>query len=99
MLEREGFSVIGEAADGTSGLALAGELQPDAVLLDVQLPDASGLDLIDAFRAIDPAPVIVLTSTRDDEEWAELAVARGARGFVPKSDLSGAALSELLALA
>lgn len=98
MLEREGFSVVGEAADGSSGVALAQELLPDAVLLDVQLPDSSGLDLIDAFRAIEPTPIIVLTSTRDDEEWAELAVARGARGFVPKSELSGAALSQLLAL-
>ena len=46
LLELEGFDVIGEAADGASALAEVERLRPDLVLLDVQLPDASGLDLV-----------------------------------------------------
>jgi DNA-binding NarL/FixJ family response regulator len=45
MLERDGFAVVGEAADGASGLTLARELDPDVILLDVALPDGSGFDV------------------------------------------------------
>ena len=45
LLEAEGFDVIGEAADGTSGIAEARRLRPDLVLLDVQLPDIDGFDV------------------------------------------------------
>ncbi len=47
LLEAEGFDVVGEAADGASALAAAGELKPDVVLLDVQLPDLNGFDVAD----------------------------------------------------
>jgi DNA-binding NarL/FixJ family response regulator len=45
LLEAEGFDVIGEAADGTSGIAEAKRLRPDLVLLDVQLPDIDGFEV------------------------------------------------------
>src|SRR5262249_20873416 len=45
LLERDGFTVVGEAGDCASALAAAEELAPDAVLLDVMLPDGSGLDI------------------------------------------------------
>ncbi len=45
LLEAEGFDVIGEAADGTSGIEEASRLRPDLVLLDVQLPDIDGFDV------------------------------------------------------
>ena len=45
LLEAEGFDVIGEAADGASGIAEAKRLRPDLVLLDVQLPDIDGFDV------------------------------------------------------
>ena len=45
ILEADGFSIVGEAEDGATGLALLRKLRPDVVLLDVQLPDMSGFDV------------------------------------------------------
>ena len=88
ILESEGLQVVGEAADGASGVAAARELTPDVVLLDVQLPDGDGRDLAASFA---PAQVI-LTSTRSRADLGELVHA-----FVPKAELSAARLGELLA--
>lgn len=90
LLEADGYTVLGEAEDGATGLAAAAALRPDVVLLDVALPDGSGFDI-----ARDMTAPVVLTSTRD---WAaDLVAASGARGFVGKADLSGAALAAVLA--
>ncbi len=82
--------------DAAAGVGMAGELSPDVVLLDVMLPDRSGLEVIAELRAQDPEVAVVVISTHHEEEWAELAVERGARGFLPKSELSGDALHELV---
>lgn len=95
-LEREGYDVVGEAADAAEGLQLAGELTPDVILLDVMLPDRSGLEVIGELREQAPEVAVVMTSTHNEEEWAEIAVGRGARGFLPKSELSGEALTALV---
>ena len=56
LLEAEGFSVVGEAADGAGGLASTRELCPDLVLLDVQLPDIDGFDVAARITADRTAP-------------------------------------------
>ena len=94
MLETEGFDVVGEAPDGASGLAAARALGPDVVLLDVQLPDMSGLEVA-SLLARGPGPAVVLTSSRDIAELGGLD-RRHARGFIPKAELSGAALADVL---
>ena len=95
LLEAEGFDVIGEAADGASGIAEAKRLRPDLVLLDVQLPDIDGFDV--ASRLANGAgPAIVLVSSRDSSDFGPLVARSGARGFVPKAELSGARIHELL---
>ncbi|HEX8102737.1 MAG TPA: response regulator transcription factor [Solirubrobacteraceae bacterium] len=94
MLEAEGFEVVGEAVDGATAISAARRLMPDAVLLDVNLPDTDGF----AVAAQLPAgPAIVLTSSRDAREFGPLIERSGARAFVAKADLSGAKLRELLA--
>jgi DNA-binding NarL/FixJ family response regulator len=95
-LQRDGYDVVGEAADAAEGIDLAGTLLPDVVLLDVMLPDRSGLDVIAELRTQQPGLAVVLISTHHEEEWAELAIERGARGFLPKSELSGEALDALV---
>lgn len=97
-LDSEGFEVVGEAADGESAIARAAELEPDAVLLDVQLGD--GIDGFEAARRINQLPhppKIVMTSSRDasafETQLAETAVA----GFIPKQDFTVEALADLLA--
>ncbi len=97
LLSAEGFEVVGEAADGTTALALAEELAPELVLLDIRLPDIDGFEVASRLLAGDPELAIVLVSSRDAAEYGALIDASGARGFVPKADLSGAALEKLLA--
>ena len=95
LLEAEGFDVIGEAADGASGIAEAKRLLPDLVLLDVQLPDIDGFDV--ASRLANGAgPAIVLVSSRDAADYGDLIEQSGARGFIAKDELSGNAVSDLL---
>ena len=96
LLAAEGFEVVGEAADGATALALADELAPELVLLDIRLPDIDGFEVASRLLARDPELAIVLVSSRDAAEYGALVDASGARGFVPKADLSGAALEKLL---
>jgi DNA-binding NarL/FixJ family response regulator len=96
LLESEGYTVTGEAEDGRSALAAVAESQPDVVLLDVQLPDMDGFEVARRLReSVDPPP-IVLTSTRDAADYGARIRSSGARGFIPKSELSGSALEALL---
>ena len=96
LLEAEGYEVIGEAADGETAIAEARRLHPELVLLDVQLPDADGFDIAARLTENGDGPAVVLTSSRDWSDSAELIVRSGARGFVPKDQLSGATIGELL---
>jgi two-component system response regulator EvgA len=98
LLEAEGFEVVGEAEDGESALAAAGELRPDLVLLDVQLPDLDGFDVCARIlrSANGSAPAIVMTSSRDGCDFGRLVAESGASGFVPKAELTGAALANYL---
>jgi len=96
LLESEGYAVVGEAADGAGALAAVRELEPEIVLLDVQLPDLDGFAVASRLTADGSRAAIVLVSSRDGDDYGSLASDSGARGFIAKSDLSGAALEELL---
>lgn len=97
LLAAEGFEVIGEAGDGAEALALAAELAPDLVLLDVQLPDIDGFEVASRMLARDRDLAIVLVSSRDRADYGPLVAESGARGFLAKAELSGRALERLLA--
>ena len=97
VLEAEGFSVVGEAKDGREALELAAQLHPDVVLLDVQLPDTTGFDVAAELAGVNGnVPSVVLVSSRDAADYGEQISVCGACGFVPKGDLSGAAVRALL---
>jgi CheY-like chemotaxis protein len=93
LLESEGFEVVGEAEDGMSALSAVYELRPEVVLLDLQLPDISGLEVAARLTANGYAPAIVITSSRDARDCGPI---EGVRGFIPKSELSGPGLEALL---
>jgi DNA-binding NarL/FixJ family response regulator len=97
MLEADGYEVVGEAEDGGAALAAAQRLRPGLVLLDVRLPDIDGFEV--AKRLLDAnggTPQIVLTSSHDSTDLGEAIGASGARGFIPKAELTGTALAALL---
>jgi DNA-binding NarL/FixJ family response regulator len=96
LLEAEGFDVVGEAVDGASALTEAGRLRPEVVLLDVQLPDIDGFDVAARLTGTDDGPVVILVSSRDSSDFGPLVTRSGAAGFVPKAELSGDRLQELL---
>jgi DNA-binding NarL/FixJ family response regulator len=96
LLESEGWEVVGDAEDGERALAAAAQLHPDVVLLDVQLPDLDGFAVSRRLTGSPSAPVVVMTSSRDAADYGTLASDNGARGFIPKSELSGAAMEALL---
>jgi two-component system response regulator EvgA len=84
------------AAEGVGGLREPARCAPDLVLLDVGLPDISGIEVARRLHRRDPELAIVVTSTHDRGEYGELATAAGARGFVSKVDLDGDSLEVLL---
>jgi DNA-binding NarL/FixJ family response regulator len=96
LLESEGYEVVGEAEDGESAIRAVTELHPDLVLLDIQLPDLDGFEVAERLRDLKERPAVVLTSSRDGKDYKRCIECSGARGFVPKAELSGAALSALL---
>jgi DNA-binding NarL/FixJ family response regulator len=97
ILEAEGFVIVGEASDGASALVAVAELAPDVVLLDVQLPDASGFDLCERILAENgAAPGVILVSSRNAEDYGPRVAGSGALGFLPKAELSGEAVTALL---
>ena len=96
MLVADGLSVVGEANSVAAALAAANRLKPEAVLLDVELPDGDGVALARELAALPWRPRIVLTSIDGDITTTEDARSAGASAFVNKADLPDAPLRALL---
>jgi DNA-binding NarL/FixJ family response regulator len=95
-LEQDGVTVVGVASTSADALRLARELDPDGILVDVDLGDESGLDLARQFASMDAAPV-VLISAYPESDLEDLIAASSAIGFVSKSELSASVVSSLIA--
>jgi DNA-binding NarL/FixJ family response regulator len=96
LLQLEGFAVVGEAADALSALEAVGRLRPDVVVLDIQLPDLDGFEVARRLAQAGDPPVIVLVSSRDSSAYRRRLADSPARGFIPKGELSGAAVAALV---
>lgn len=95
LLEADGFVVVGEADTGISGLEAARSLRPHLILLDIGLPDVEGFEVARALASDRPPPFVVLTSSREESAYGpRLAISR-VLGFIPKDELSGAAIRSL----
>ncbi|NVN53899.1 response regulator transcription factor [Mycolicibacterium hippocampi] len=93
MLERGGFVVVGVACDAEEAVLRAAELHPDIVLVDVDLGADSGFDVAERLSGMS----VILTSTHDEQDFADLIAASPAAGFLPKFALSPSAIRAVLA--
>ena len=107
MLEEEGYAVVGEAADGGAAVAMATELRPDLVLLDVKMPVLDGLSAAEQIVAARIAPVVILTafSQRDLVERAREAGVMAylvkpfqKKDLLPAIEMASSRFSELVTL-
>jgi DNA-binding NarL/FixJ family response regulator len=98
MLSESGFVVVGEAADAVCALSEAVRLRPDVVLLDIVLPDRSGIALAREFGRGPSPPRVVLTSSRSRSDFGSSFEWPTGCDFVPKHELSGPGLAALLGL-
>jgi DNA-binding NarL/FixJ family response regulator len=88
--ETDGFAVVGVVASGEESVFAAAQLRPDLVLMDVNLPGIDGVEAARQIRGRTPAPVVVLLSTYDEDEF-DLSGC-GAAAYISKSALSPARL-------
>jgi DNA-binding NarL/FixJ family response regulator len=96
LLEADGFDVVGEAADGESGIEQARRLRPQVVLLDIQLPGMDGFAVAERLAAEPDSPAVVLISSRERGAFRSRLEATPARGFITKAEFSGECLTSLL---
>lgn len=98
LLERQGLTVAGVASTSADALREATELHPDVILVDVVLGGESGFELARRLAAADDrSPTVILISTHDEADFADLIEQTPAAGFLPKSKVSAVAISRLLA--
>ncbi len=91
-----GHAVIGEAGSAAEALAQAAKLRPDVVLVDIGLPDGDGFSLTEQLVALPWALRVVLISSEADRATVQAARRAGADSFVPKDELPGARLRQLI---
>jgi CheY-like chemotaxis protein len=98
LLEHEGISVVAVASSLAEGFQCVQAVQPDVVLIDINLGQESGFDLVEQLHRDGPAAAVptILISTQAEEDYAELISASPALAFIPKATLSVAAIRDAL---
>lgn len=96
LVSAAGLGVAALCPDGRTALEAIAAVRPQVVLLDIQLPDVSGLDLIPQIMSLSEGVCIVLVSTRDAADYGRRVADSGAAGFIPKAELSVATLTEAI---
>ncbi len=88
----DGFEVAGEAESGEAGVDLVEELEPDLVLIDINMPGINGLEATRRIVAARPETKVVVFSTYEAGEYESRAKEAGAVAFIPKSEFDPGAL-------
>jgi DNA-binding NarL/FixJ family response regulator len=96
LLSAQGLDVVGQASSGAEAVRLAHQLQPDVVLVDVQLGGEDGLELTRRLAANADAAAVILISSHSKDELGELIAESPAVGFLPKPALGADAIAKLL---
>jgi DNA-binding NarL/FixJ family response regulator len=79
-----GITVVGAATDGDDAVRQALELEPDVVLMDLNMPRCNGVEATERLRRLRPDALVVVLTTYSDDAWVFSALAAGARGFLTK---------------
>jgi DNA-binding NarL/FixJ family response regulator len=80
----DGLEVVGTASDGVEAVRLAGELQPDVVVMDLQMPELNGIEATARMTAEQPHVAVLVLTMYDDDESVFAAMRAGARGYLLK---------------
>jgi len=96
LLERQGLAVVGMASNGGAAVELVQKLEPDVTLLDVDLGGESGFEVARLLHARENPTPVILISTHAEQDYHDLIVASPVLGFLPKAELSAAAIRRLL---
>jgi len=95
LLESAGFVVVGEAGTGAAAVVSAKELRPDLVLLDVLLPDMTGVVVAELLAELQRPPMVILISSRLRSELAPMVAGAPVTGFLQKDELTVQRLRDL----
>lgn len=93
------YQVVAEATNGISGLESAIRLQPDIICLDVIMPGASGLEILEQIKDKCPATTVLMVTGNNERETVRVAIERGASGFIIKPFNAGTVLDTVDLLA
>ena len=98
LLERQGITVVGAASSSAEAFRCFAELLPDVTLVDINLGEESGFDLVEQLdRAGSPAPsTLILISTHAAQDFAEMIATSPAVGFLSKSALTPCTIRDLV---
>jgi two-component system, NarL family, response regulator NreC len=86
LLEREGFEIVGEAADGHEAVRLAQALHPDVAILDLSMPQLSGMDAAREIKQLCPKTQLILLTEHPESHQVALVLRAGIRGYVTKTE-------------
>jgi two-component system chemotaxis response regulator CheY len=95
IIQGDHFDVIGEATTGSAGLDRVRRMKPDIVCLDISMPDADGLDILQEIKNESKGTMVLMVTASNDLKTVQTAIERGASGFIIKPFNSGTVLDTL----
>ena len=90
LLEKDGYTVVGEGVDGMEAVRLAEKFRPDIVMLDFSMPRLNGLDAAREIRRVSPRSKVILLTAHREEQYVLEAISAGIKGYVLKSEAATA---------
>ena len=84
ILEKNGYEIVGEAANGAVAVEMYQKEKPDVVTMDITMPDVDGIEAVKRIKEIDPAAKVIMCSAMGQQSMVMEAIKAGARDFIVK---------------